>query len=382
MKISSNGLALTQLIWGPIACIGILLAGDWVASLQSQVVSATYLFASVYVVMAPAIYRAFFWSGIMSVPLAPSIDAQKFLGVSDLADVPAAPVAKAETDQMTERKTADVMQRGYRKVGYVLQKSGGDYVLVAQGAVRWMSQQRNWQLMHEQDGAALARPAADHINDVVEMVRARARITELESSNTLLANLWTAVTEHIAMFEGTSDEFNMTATAIQQALAALLADSAGTPAAPAGEVVVTKHPDGRILRVTRQATDGQVLSVLSSAGEDDGTRMAAAAQAAEAEHRHESASVLRGALALQPMVEPVTINKALLAHRPAQVVLASGVGPVAAVHLVNIGLTGWVHTEATAKAYADGYNTGQRQLRNALHAAALPQIQTEQESHQ
>lgn len=98
--------------------------------------------------------------------------------------------------------------------------------------------------------------------------------------------------------------------------------------------------------------------------------MVAAAQAAEAEHRQDGALALLDALTLQPLVEPVTIAKALLAHRPAHVVLIGGASRVAAVHLVNIGLTGWVHTAATAKAYANGYNTGQLQLRSALVDAA------------
>ena len=73
-------------------------------------------------------------------------------------------------------------------------------------------------------------------------------------------------------------------------------------------------------------------------------------------------------LAPQPLTEPVDIAKALLAHREARAVLSAW--PRAAVHLVNISLTGWAHTEDTATAFADGYNLALKQLRAALLAAA------------
>lgn len=67
-----------------------------------------------------------------------------------------------------------------------------------------------------------------------------------------------------------------------------------------------------------------------------------------------------------PLVEPVSIGKALRAGREARTVLASGTGPVAAVHLVNIGLTGWIYTKDTADAYAKGYNDGVKHLRSSV----------------
>jgi hypothetical protein len=67
-----------------------------------------------------------------------------------------------------------------------------------------------------------------------------------------------------------------------------------------------------------------------------------------------------------PLQEPVNIGKALRAHRLARVVLASGTGPVAAVHLVNIGITGWVYTKETAEAYAKGFNDALKYYRHAL----------------
>jgi hypothetical protein len=79
-----------------------------------------------------------------------------------------------------------------------------------------------------------------------------------------------------------------------------------------------------------------------------------------------------GILTPIPLVEPVYIGKALLAHREAHVVLNSGVGPLAAVHLVNIGLTGWTHNAETATAYAEGYNTALKQYRGALAARQAP----------
>jgi hypothetical protein len=67
-----------------------------------------------------------------------------------------------------------------------------------------------------------------------------------------------------------------------------------------------------------------------------------------------------------PLTEPVHIGKALLAQREARVVLDKGTGPIAAVHLVNIGLTGWIYTKDTAEAYAKGYNTALEQYRHTL----------------
>ncbi|AJG18800.1 hypothetical protein [Cupriavidus basilensis] len=67
-----------------------------------------------------------------------------------------------------------------------------------------------------------------------------------------------------------------------------------------------------------------------------------------------------------PLTEPVTVAKALLAGERARVVLDNGVGPKATVHLVNIGLTGWVHTQPTAAAYAEGYNAGSSAMRRAI----------------
>lgn len=76
--------------------------------------------------------------------------------------------------------------------------------------------------------------------------------------------------------------------------------------------------------------------------------------------------VLRALRGDIPLQEPVYIGKALRAGREARVVLASGTGPVAAVHLVNIGLTGWVYTKDTAEAYAKGYNDALKHYRHAL----------------
>ncbi|OEZ85612.1 hypothetical protein JAB8_37940 [Janthinobacterium sp. HH106] len=75
-----------------------------------------------------------------------------------------------------------------------------------------------------------------------------------------------------------------------------------------------------------------------------------------------------------PLEEPVSVGKAMMARRPARVVLDKGIGPLAAVHLVNIGVGGWVHTEATATAYADGFNRGAEWLRSSIieYADKLP----------
>jgi hypothetical protein len=53
-------------------------------------------------------------------------------------------------DRMTEFKADDIVKRGYNKVGYVLMNAAGDYSIVAQSAVRWMSKLAMWTLMHAQ----------------------------------------------------------------------------------------------------------------------------------------------------------------------------------------------------------------------------------------
>lgn len=75
-----------------------------------------------------------------------------------------------------------------------------------------------------------------------------------------------------------------------------------------------------------------------------------------------------------PLEEPVSVCKAMMARMSARVVLDKGTGPLAAVHLVNIGVGGWVHTETTATAYADGFNRGTEWLRSSIieYADKLP----------
>lgn len=79
-------------------------------------------------------------------------------------------------------------------------------------------------------------------------------------------------------------------------------------------------------------------------------------------------------LQLQPLVEPVYIGKALMAHREARVVLDGGTGPKAAVFLVNISLTSWTYTKETAEAYARGWNSGVQALRGALTEAVVGKL--------
>ena len=67
-----------------------------------------------------------------------------------------------------------------------------------------------------------------------------------------------------------------------------------------------------------------------------------------------------------PLEEPVSVCKAMMARRKAHVVLDKGTGPLAAVHLVNIGVGGWTHNEATATAYANGFNRGAEWLRSSI----------------
>ncbi|KWN81645.1 hypothetical protein [Burkholderia ubonensis] len=72
---------------------------------------------------------------------------------------------------------------------------------------------------------------------------------------------------------------------------------------------------------------------------------------------------------IEPLKEPVTIRKALRAGRTARVVLSGGGGPMAAVHLVNIGLTGWIYTKETAEAYANGFNQAAKWMQDAMRNA-------------
>lgn len=73
----------------------------------------------------------------------------------------------------------------------------------------------------------------------------------------------------------------------------------------------------------------------------------------------------------EELTEPVNIAKAMRAHRKAHVVLNGGTGPLCFVGLVNIQLTGWnMHSIPEAKAYAEGFNTGARVMRESLTSAA------------
>ncbi|MGF6963018.1 hypothetical protein OKW43_000023 [Paraburkholderia sp. WC7.3g] len=71
---------------------------------------------------------------------------------------------------------------------------------------------------------------------------------------------------------------------------------------------------------------------------------------------------------IEPLKEPVYINKALLGGRNAHVVRSGGTGPMCAVFLVNIQLTGWsIETE-----WADGYAKGFNQAAAWMQDAILP----------
>lgn len=71
----------------------------------------------------------------------------------------------------------------------------------------------------------------------------------------------------------------------------------------------------------------------------------------------------------EPLVEPVTIFKAMRAHRLAEVWLNEGTGPVCCVALVNIQIEPWNrHTPTEAKAFADGFNLAAKWMRDALAA--------------
>jgi hypothetical protein len=67
----------------------------------------------------------------------------------------------------------------------------------------------------------------------------------------------------------------------------------------------------------------------------------------------------------EPLQEPVTIAKALRAHREARPVVDGGGTGKACVMLVNIQLRGWCFTPEQAANYADGYNHALRDMRSA-----------------
>jgi len=75
---------------------------------------------------------------------------------------------------------------------------------------------------------------------------------------------------------------------------------------------------------------------------------------------------LRAIKAPEQLVEPVTVNKAMRAHRHAEVWLDGGTGPACCVALCNIQLVGWNRFSVDeAKAYAEGFNQGARAMRAA-----------------
>lgn len=77
----------------------------------------------------------------------------------------------------------------------------------------------------------------------------------------------------------------------------------------------------------------------------------------------------------EPLIEPVTIAKAMRAHRQAEVWLNGGTGPVCCVALVNIQIEPWNrHTPKEAQAFADGFNLAAKWMRNAIAtpSQALP----------
>lgn len=62
---------------------------------------------------------------------------------------------------LTNRKTANIVERGYNIVGYVLRRAdGAEVCLSAESAVRWLPQAHYWRLVHEQDGSLFQLPQA------------------------------------------------------------------------------------------------------------------------------------------------------------------------------------------------------------------------------
>ena len=52
------------------------------------------------------------------------------------------------TDSLTEMKTRDIEQRGFKRVGYVLADENGEVCIVDRSAVKWLTSGEHWKLMH------------------------------------------------------------------------------------------------------------------------------------------------------------------------------------------------------------------------------------------
>ncbi len=162
----------------------------------------------------------------------------------------------------------------------------------------------------------------------------------------------------------------------QEARAALAAMPANESAALVKGVPASQGvPEGFIL-LPKEADRNMVDAAMAvdAEGEDDAIEayrilyraFRDAAPAPAATGGGEAVSIVTALKGEVPLVEPVYIGKALRAGRQARAELSGGIGPVAAVHLVNIGLTGWIYTKETAEAYANGYNDGVKHLRHAV----------------
>jgi hypothetical protein len=75
---------------------------------------------------------------------------------------------------------------------------------------------------------------------------------------------------------------------------------------------------------------------------------------------------------IEPLKEPVSIRKALLAGRESRVELSGGTGPKCAVFLVNIQLTGWSEDQARAEGFAKGFNQAAEWMQSAMSDRAAP----------
>lgn len=165
--------------------------------------------------------------------------------------------------------------------------------------------------------------------------------------------------KRICVLNGYAEDGNELPGFMERAARLSLASSAATaapgelPPLPKCKMLVGQHLDS--LHVLYSAD--QVREIQREAYEAGRASNAGAAPAGD---------LLRALIDGIPLQEPVNIGKALRAHRLARAVLSGGTGPVAAVHLVNIGLTGWVYTEATAEAYAKGFNDALKYHRHAL----------------
>jgi hypothetical protein len=70
-------------------------------------------------------------------------------------------VMRTTGDHLCEHKTQDIMSRGYKRCGYVLMNDAGHCCIINGAAVRWLTKDECWQLMHP-DADTIPVPRAEY----------------------------------------------------------------------------------------------------------------------------------------------------------------------------------------------------------------------------